>query len=388
MIDAASDRAGEFIPQKGGYSAFVPRFLPPPDELEIDIRLQSRLSSADAALARLDGVTYVLPNPDLFVAMYVKKEALLSSQIEGTQASLQGVLDFEESKLGLQENKDDIQEVFNYIKAMKYGLEKVNTSNISLDLINEIHKILIQGTRGERKLPGTIRTEQNWLAAPGETILEAKFVPPPPELVEPLMKNLEDYIQRKDILAPLIKIALIHAQFETIHPYYDGNGRMGRLLITFYLCSISRLARPLLYLSFYLKKNKDNYYNLLNNIRVNGDWESWIDFFLKGVIEVSDNAIETAKKIIKLKDDVINKLLENNIGGKNAIKLVDLLFAHPFVSTTTVAENLHISMQTATNLINKFEGLDILAEYTGKQRYKRYYFVDYIKIIEEGTQLK
>jgi Fic family protein len=387
MLSSSSDRAGQFIPQKGGYSSFVPRLLPPQDNLDIDEGLQLLMSSADVALARLDGVTHVLPNPDLFVAMYVKKEALLSSQIEGTQASLQGVLEFE-ANADLQENFNDIQEVINYIKSMNDGLEKVKTSKISVDLINEIHSTLIKGTRGERRLPGTLRSEQNWVGLTGQSILEAKFVPPPPEMVQSLMKNLEEFIQQKDKFTPLIKIALIHAQFETIHPYYDGNGRMGRLLITFYLCSVNRLSRPLLYLSFYLKKNKSVYYDLLNNIRTNGDWESWIQFFLKGVIEVSDNAIDTAKRIIKLKEDTINKLLDDNEGGKNAIRLVNSLFTRPFVSTTTVSEDLEVSMQTATKLIKKFEELEILAEYTGKQRYKRYYFIDYIKIIEEGTKLK
>jgi Fic family protein len=189
-------------------------------------------------------------------------------------------------------------------------------------------------------------------------------------------------------MPPLVKIALIHAQFETIHPYLDGNGRMGRLLITFYLCSIGSLSRPLMYLSFYLKKNREKYYELLNNIRNKGDWESWIYFFLKGVVEVSNNSIETAKKIIQLKGDVIKKLMENNVGGNNAIKLVDLLFERPYITTKIVSQDLKISMQAATILLSKFQKIGIIGEITGKQRYKEYIFLEYMKIIQDGTQIK
>ncbi len=385
MVEVFSNRAGEYVLQKGGYSAFVPKPLPPED-LDFDDGLRVLLSNADAALARLDGVTYVLPNPDLFVAMYVKKEALLSSQIEGTQASLQGVLEFE-ANVRSHENINDLQEVVNYVHAMNFGLEKVKNTRISVDLINEIHKILIEGTRGARKLPGFLRKDQNWIGRPGETIHEAMFVPPPPDSVESLMRDLEIFIDSKHKLPPLVKIALIHAQFETIHPYYDGNGRMGRLLITFYLCSVGSLSRPLMYLSFYLKKNKDQYYEILNHVRTHGDWGSWIEFFLKGVIEVSNNSIETAKKIIKLKDDTRNKLVENNIGGTSAIKMVDLLFDRPLTSSKSVAKELHISMQAATTLLAKFEKLGIIGEITGKKRYRQYIFIEYTKIIQEGTQV-
>jgi Fic family protein len=389
MATLIENRAGKFVQQKGGYSTFIPESLPPRDyrDLLADENLQLALSNAAAALARLDGVTQVLPNPDLFVAMYVKKEALLSSQIEGTQASLQGVLEFE-AKMKSRENINEIQEVINYIKAMNFGLEKVKASTISVDLINEIHKTLITGTRGEQVLPGELRTIQNWLGVKGASILDASYIPPPPELVEPLTKDLMGFINTKIKMPPLVKIALIHAHFETIHPYLDGNGRMGRLLITFYLCSIGNLSRPLMYLSFYLKKNREKYYESLNNIRKNGDWESWLYFFLKGVVEVSNNSIETAKKIIQLKTDVTKKLIENHISGGNAIKLIELLFNRPFITTKIVSEELEISGQAATILLSKFEKVGIVAEITGKQRYKEYIFIDYMRIIQEGTQIK
>jgi Fic family protein len=271
---------------------------------------------------------------------------------------------------------------------MNYGLEKLKTSTISVDLFNEIHKTLITGTRGEQVLPGELRKIQNWVGMSGASILDAVYVPPPPEYVETLIKELEEFINSKITMPPLVKIALIHAQFETIHPYLDGNGRMGRLLITFYLCSIGSLSRPLMYLSFYLKKNREKYYDLLNNIRNNGDWESWIYFFLKGVVEVSNNSIETAKKIIQLKSDVIKKIMENNVSGNNAIKLVDLLFDRPYITTKIVSEDLKISMQSATILLSKFQKIGIIGEITGKQRYKEYIFLEYMKIIQEGTQIK
>lgn len=380
------NRVGDFVLQKEGYETFIP-FPLPPAHLDIDEKLQLLLSRADSALARLDGVTQVLPNPDLFVAMYVKKEALLSSQIEGTQASLQGVLEFE-ANMKPKEDINDIREVVNYINAMHHGMDNLESGDLSLELINNIHKILIEGTRGTDKLPGKLRDFQNWLGADGATtIYDARFVPPPPEKVEELMLDLEKFIQTKDNFPALTKIALIHAQFETIHPYLDGNGRMGRLLITFYLYWRGVLSKPLLYLSFYLKKHRDEYYTILNKTRFEGDWESWLEFFFKGVIEVSNNSIETAKKVIKLKQDLIEKLLENNISGVHAVKLVDILFDRPVITVTEVSEYVGMSRQAANTLVKKFENVEILREITGRKRYKKYIFSNYVRIIEKGTRI-
>lgn len=378
------NRVGDFVLQKEGYETFIPHPLPPA-HLDIDEKLQLLLSKADSALARLDGVTQVLPNPDLFVAMYVKKEALLSSQIEGTQASLQGVLEFE-AKMKPKEDINDIREVVNYIKAMHHGMDNLESGDLSLELINKIHKILIEGTRGDDKLPGKLRDFQNWLGGDGATTIhDARFVPPPPEKVEELMLDLEKFIRTKDNFPALTKIALIHAQFETIHPYLDGNGRMGRLLITFYLYWRGVLLKPLLYLSFYLKKHRDEYYTILNKTRFEGDWESWLEFFFKGVIEVSNNSIDTAKKVIKLKQDLVEKLLENNISGVHAVKLIDVLFDRPVITVTEVSEYVGMSRQAANTLVKKFENAEILREITGRKRYKKYIFSDYVRIIEKGT---
>jgi Fic family protein len=377
-------KAGEFVKQPGGYEAFIPYPLGP--DINYDAELRLLLSKADAALARLDGVTEVLPNPDIFVAMYVKKEALLSAQIEGTQVSLQGVLEFE-ANLKPKENIADIREVINYIKAMHYGIDQLQKSDLDLDVINEAHKILIANTRGSDKKPGRYKDRQNFLGTPGCTILEAAFVPPPPEKIEELMKDLENFIGQSDTLPVLIKTALIHAQFETIHPYLDGNGRMGRLLITYYLYWTKSLSRPLLYLSFYLKKYRPEYAENLNKIRFNDEWEVWLKFFLKGVIEVSENAIQSAREIIALKDNSIKKLIERKVGGTNAIKLLDVLFDNPTVSIREVADTLKISGVAANKLVKRMVEIGILAEITGKERYQTFAFVDFIKIIEKGTRV-
>ncbi len=376
-------KAGEFVKQPGGYEAFIPYPLAP--DIMYDAELRLLLSKADAALARLDGVTEVLPNPDIFVAMYVKKEALLSAQIEGTQVSLQGVLEFE-ANLKPKENIADIREVINYIKAMHYGIDRLQKTDLNLDLINESHKMLIAGTRGSDKKPGKYKDRQNFLGTPGCTILEAAFVPPPPEKIEGLMQDLEKFIGQVDSLPVLIKTALIHAQFETIHPYLDGNGRMGRLLITYYLYWTKSLSRPLLYLSFYLKKFKPEYAENLNKIRYRDEWETWLKFFLKGVIEVSENAIQSAREIIALKDNSIKKLMEHKVGGTNAIKLLDMLFDNPTVSIREVADTLKISGVAANKLVKRMVEIGILAEITGKERYQTFAFVDFIKIIEKGTR--
>lgn len=370
-------------PRLGTYEVFIPGPLPP--DLKMDDQLLHLISAASDALARLDGVTQVLPNPDLFVAMYMKKEALLSSQIEGTQASLMGVLEFE-ADMTPREDVNDIREVLNYLKAMSHGMEKLEFSDFSLPLINEIHNFLISGTRGASKHPGTLRDVQNWIGTTGSPIQQASYVPPPPDLVQPLMEDLQQFIMKKDLIPPLIKTALIHAQFESIHPYEDGNGRMGRLLTTFFLYHRRVLSQPLLYMSYYLKKNQREYYEQLNDVRFEGLWENWIRFFLTGVIEVSKDSINTAKQIIGLQNELTNKLAIHRIGGVHAVRLVHLAFEYPILSTAQVTDALQVSRQTATLLIKKFEEAGILVEISGKQKHRRYQFIDYLRIIQSGMQ--
>ena len=375
---------GVTVRQKEGYQAYIPKSLPPDPPVIFDNELHRLLSEADRALARLDGMTIFLPNADLFVAMYVKKEALLSAQIEGTQASLQGVLEFEADMVP-GDDINEIKEVINYIQAMDYGLGRTSKELFSIDIMQEVHRILIEGTRGSKKKPGKIRAVQNWIGPAGSTIYSATFVPPPPEKVQELLSGLEQFVLADDRLPPLIKIALVHAQFETIHPFIDGNGRMGRLLITFYLCFAGILARPLLYLSIYLKQHRSEYYQLLQEIRFEGDWESWIKFFLKGIIEVSNGAMMAAREIITLKGKLIEDLVQNNVGGLNSVRLLDLLFSRPVITVTDISKTLKISHQPAYDLVDQFLKLGILREITGKKRYKRYLFIDYVGIIEKGT---
>ena len=375
---------GVTVRQKEGYQAYIPKSLPPDPPVIFDNELHHLLSEADRALARLDGMTIFLPNADLFVAMYVKKEALLSAQIEGTQASLQCVLEFEADMVP-GDDINEIKEVINYIQAMDYGLGRTSKELFSIDIMQEVHRILIEGTRGSKKKPGKIRAVQNWIGPAGSTIYSATFVPPPPEKVQELLSGLEQFVLADDRLPPLIKIALVHAQFETIHPFIDGNGRMGRLLITFYLCFAGILARPLLYLSIYLKQHRSEYYQLLQEIRFEGDWESWIKFFLKGIIEVSNGAMMAAREIITLKGKLIEDLVQNNVGGLNSVRLLDLLFSRPVITVTDISKTLKISHQPAYDLVDLFLKLGILREITGKKRYKRYLFIDYVGIIEKGT---
>ncbi|MEA3475689.1 MAG: Fic family protein [Candidatus Cloacimonadota bacterium] len=380
------ERTGKYIKQMGGYRAYIVKPLPPEPPIKYDGELRVLLSEADRSLARLDGITTVLPNPELFVGMYVKKEALLSSQIEGTRASLEGILKFE-ANLTPSEDINEIKEVVNYIKALNYGMNRLRDFPMSIRLIKEIHKILIEGTRGTHKTPGEFRKTQNWIGPSGASLNEAIFVPPPPDKVMDLMSEIEKFIYKKNDIPPLPKIALIHAQFETIHPFLDGNGRIGRLLITFYLYWKGILTRPLLYLSFYFKKHRSDYYDWLMKVRLNGDWEGWLKFFLKGVCEISQEAVNIARTIIKLKENLITRLYENSISSIHAIKLIDLLFENPLTEVRDISERLNIHKDTVNDLMKKFEKIGILKEITGKKRYKKYIFSDYVDIIKKGTEL-
>lgn len=378
--------SGAFLPQPEGYKAFIPENLPPKQGMEMDA-LYQLISTADRALARLDGIATILPNLDLFIAMYVRKEALLSSQIEGTQSTLIGVLEYE-ADIESDEDVQEVAEVVNYIKALKYGLERVKELPLSLRLIKEIHKILLEGARGSAKDPGEFRRTQNWIGPGGATINDAAFVPPPPHQVLPSMGELEKYMHSEDDLPALVKIGLIHAQFETIHPFLDGNGRIGRLLITFYLCYKCILSKPLLYLSFYLKKNRTEYYDRLMAVRLNNDWKGWLEFFLKGVIEVSEEATQTTKAILLLKEDGMNRLFEKKMGSVYATKLLEKLFSTPLVTVPGIQRKLNISRQTANGLVKKFVNVGILEEITGKKRYRCFLFRDYVDLMKKGTELE
>lgn len=372
-----------------GYDAFVPAKLPPDPAIQLDDELQQLLSDADRKLGRLDGITQILPNPDLFVAMYVTKEAVLSSQIEGTQASLADVLNDPIAQQDTDYSPDGIREVVNYVDALKWGLERLKELPLSLRLIREIHALLLNNVRGSNKNPGEFRTSQNWIGPPGCTLATASFVPPEPEEMKIALDDLEKYFYDDSFIPSLIKIAIIHSQFETIHPFLDGNGRMGRLLIAFWLCSQNILSQPLLYLSYYFKQNRNEYYQKLMDVRLKGEWESWIKFFLKGVASVSDEATDSAKQIIGLQQRYSELLGREERQSGNYIKLLNNLFETPVISKKEVAELLEVSSNTAGTIVDKFCEIGILKDETPeKQRYKKYIFEEYFEILRRGTDLE
>lgn len=371
-------RTGSFINQLEGslrYKAFIPNEFP--FEVNIDPELQTLLSRADLALGRLDGVADTLPKDiiDFFILMYVRKEATLSSQIEGTQATFEDVLKAEARIEGAEMHKD-VDEVLNYISAMNYGLIRLDTIPLSLRLIKEIHKILLKGVRGEWKTPGEFRISQNWIG--GTSLQTARFIPPPHNRVLPLMSNLEKYLHDDTLVPILIKTGLIHAQFETIHPFLDGNGRIGRLLITFHLCQQGVLRKQLLYLSDFFKEHRQDYYDRLNDFRRNDDIEGWLKFFLEGVAETSEKSVETARKIVKLRDDHLNKVAGLGKSSEKGITLLNALYRTPIVRVKNVEKIVSLSNPNALSLVDKFVKLGILQELTGQKRNRIFSYRDYI----------
>lgn len=375
-------RAGFFVNQPMGYQSFVPKKLPPDPPIEYDAEMLRLLSEADRKLGRLDGVTQILPNPELFVAMYVKKEAVLSSQIEGTQASLTDVLELEKKI----EKNEDVGEIVNYVAALDYGMKRMQDFPLSLRLLREIHKVLLSKGRGSNRNPGEFRTSQNWIGTPGCTLQNATFVPPAVPDMKDALNDLEGYFYDESDIPLLIKIALIHAQFETIHPFLDGNGRMGRLLITFLLRQKGILSKPLLYLSYYFKENRMDYYDCLMAVRKRGEWENWIKFFLKGISQVSDEAASTAKEILNLRTTFEKKV--SALHNTYAMRLFDYIFEAPYLSKNSVKDYLHLTYPTAGRLIDDFCGLNIVQDAAPeKRRNKQYVFTEYIKILNRGTEI-
>ncbi|MCK5787149.1 MAG: Fic family protein [Candidatus Sabulitectum sp.] len=379
------NRAGEYVNQPTGYSAFYPRGLPPEPPVEVKGKLQEQLSKADRALGRLDGTLLVLPNPELFVYMYIRKEAVLSSQIEGTQSSLQDVL-AAEAKLFDPDRPNDVAAVINYIAAINYGLKRLETLPVSTRMIKEIHEKLMQGVRGSHLTPGEIRKTQNWIGPGGSSLNEASFIPPPPDELPELLSDLEKYLHSDSMLPLLVKIGLAHAQFETIHPFLDGNGRIGRLLITFLLCERKVLSKPVLYLSYYLKNNRSEYYEKLQNIRRKGEWEEWLLFFLRGVEEVSTQASLAAKQIILLRENhrsLITETFSRSAGG--ALQVLENLYTNPIVSVREVQEITGTSYPPANELVKSMEEIKILREITGRKRHRRYMYWEYVNLFRENS---
>lgn len=378
-----STRAGSYQPQPAGYRAFVPTRLPPDPPVQMTADLQRLLSTADRELGRLDGSVLTLPNPDLFVLMYMRKEAVLSSQIEGTQSSLQDLLSAE-SHLLSEPDSGDVGEVVNYVAAMNHGLARLGELPVSVRLIREIHAELMRGARGGRLAPGELRTTQNWIGPSGATVFEATFVPPPPAEVPTALGELETFLNAPHALPALIAIGLAHGQFETIHPFLDGNGRVGRLLITFLLMQTGTLRKPVLYLSHYLKRHRRAYYEHLQAVRDRGDWESWLAFFLTGVAEVSVDAAETARRILLMRE-AHRKAVTEHLGraAANGHKVLESLFDRPIVSVAAIRKLTGTTYPAANALTARLEDIGVLTEITGQLRHRRFRYDPYVKLFSD-----
>lgn len=370
----------------GGESvrAFVPLALPPQPELQTSNRLQALLEQAVLALGRLDGLSTLLPSRQIFLYTYVRKEAVLSSQIEGTQSSLSDLLLYE-----VQEAPgaplDDVVEVSNYVAALEYGLARLKAGfPLSNRLIREIHGELLARGRGSDKDPGEFRRTQNWIGGsrPGNAV----FVPPPPQEVGNCMSDLEKFLHAEDGLPTLIRAALAHLQFETIHPFLDGNGRVGRLLVTLLLCQAGVLQEPLLYLSLYLKQHRAEYYDLLNRVRHDGDWEAWLEFFLLGVRETAEGAVATARRLLGLFEDDARRIEGEGRTANSALRVHATLQRRPVASLQEIQRVSGVSLPTANSAMASLVNLGITNEITGKKRNRVFAYTRYLEILGEGTE--
>ena len=389
-MSAAKDknpRLGSYIVKTYGEEsvrAFVPPPLPPNPPVRLEA-LQRLLEQANQSLGRLDGLASILPNLPLFIYAYVRKEAVLSSQIEGTQSSLSDLLLFENDEApGVPLN--DVQEVSNYVAALNHGLDRLRGGfPLSLRLIREIHEVLLSKGRGSDKQPGEFRQSQNWIGGtrPGT----AAFVPPPPELVPDCMSALELFLhdERAD-LPVLIKAGLVHVQFETIHPFLDGNGRLGRLLITFLLCAAGVLREPILYLSLYFKQHRPAYYDLLDRVRAKGEWETWLDFFLTGVRDTAEQAATAARGILAVFEDHRRKIEALGRPAASVLRVFEHMQRNPIVSIPAAAQTIGISAPTVAKSLEHMQRLGMLREITGRQRRRLFVYDAYLAILSEGTE--
>jgi Fic family protein len=377
-------RAGRFVTQIKGYRAFQPTPLPPEPPLTQDEELTYLLGQATHTVGKLSGLSAIIPDPDLFVYLFVRKEALLSSQIEGAQCSLEDILNPDAEFLSDASKPQDIEEVSNYVKAMNQGLGRLADLPVSTRLIKEIHAILMLGVRGSGKTPGEFRRSQNWIGRPGATLMTAEFVPPPPEDVDSLMSELEKFVHHTNRMPPLIKAALIHAQFETIHPFLDGNGRLGRLLITFLLVHWQVLDKPLLYISYYFKAHRTEYYARLMDIRLRGDWEAWIKFFLRAVHESAEMGTQSATEIHKLITADRAKVQAENV-SPTTLQVYAQFCREPILTNPILVTRLKSSKPTVQRALQYLQKLGIIKEVSGKQRRRRYAYQAYLDILTRDT---
>lgn len=369
--------AGRLVKVPQGYWAFVPNPLPP--KFNFSPLLVNALSEADRALGALEGMGRTLPNPTLLVMPYARREAVMSSRIEGTQASLSDLFLFEAAKV--KSEHSDVREVANYVRAMNHGLKRLHEIPLSLRLVREMHANLLAGVRGQEQTPGEFRRSQNWVGPAGTPLDQAIYIPPPPAELRAVLGDWEKYLHERESFPPLIQCALMHSQFESIHPFLDGNGRVGRLLITLFLCERGHLSQPLLYLSGFLDAHRTEYYERLQKIREEGDWTGWVNFFLRGVAEQARDALNCAERILKLKERYRDRLQTKRATG-TVLALLDGLFLNPYVTVAGAAKHLGVTFATAQSAINRLEDLKIVREVTGSKRNRVYCAEELLRTIE------
>jgi len=369
--------SGKLIRTPGGYWAFVPNPLPP--KLEWDDSFVSLISKADIALGTLSGLGESLPNPHLLIYPFVRREAVLSSRIEGTQSSISDLLLFEATRV---EKQRDVREVQNYVRAIEYGLRRLDELPLSLRLIRELHAILMEGVRGEQATPGEFRQSQNWIGALGCSLSEATFVPPPVPEMRDALAQLERFLHTDTNLPPLVQLALVHCQFEAIHPFRDGNGRIGRLLITLFLCERKSLSQPLLYLSAFFEQHRQEYYDLLLEVSQKGTWRRWVEFFLRAVVNQANDAVLRSRLLLNLQQAYRQVSLSKQM-SPTAGRLVELIFTRPVLSARTVEELLEVTFPAAQKAIGLLEEEGILIEITGGKRNKAYAAKEILGVLEQ-----
>ncbi len=379
-----NSRAGHYKSNLSGemaYKSFVPNPLPPAPPIELTEDIVSLLVKANSQLAVLESVATRIPNVELFVSMYVRKEALMSSQIEGTQATLEDVLD---PMLEANTNRN-VADVVNYIKATEFAIERLKTLPLCNRLIRETHAVLMEGVRGQEKSPGEFRHSQNWIGGQGSTLKNARYIPPAPDDMLDAMSDLEKYINADDELDTLIQAALIHYQFETIHPFLDGNGRVGRLLITLFLMEKEILTTPALYISYFLKKNRVEYYDRMTEVRTKGNYEQWVKFFLQAIMESAEDATATIDKLIVLHDANVAIISKLGRAAKNAILVFNYLESNPIIEIRKTAEALGITFNTVSSAVNRLVDAGILVQTSDTSRNRTFAYEAYLDILRKGT---
>jgi len=379
--DFSKQAPGQVVRTLQGYMAFIPASLPP--DVAWSNKLLAALSKADRSLARLAEVSNAFPDPQVVVRPFIRKEAVLSSQIEGTRTTFQELLSFEAGQLSMFRDVDDAREVHNYVQALDYGLERLETLPLSIRLIREIHAILMRGLRGELMTPGEVRRSQNWIGRPGAALDDARYVPPPPDKMHDCLSDLERFIHTDSELPPLLRIGMVHYQFEAIHPFLDGNGRVGRLMVTFLLVTWGLLSQPLLYLSNFIEINRQEYYDRLLAVSQKGEWEAWLLFFLDGVHSQAEDANKRIARLEKLRS-TYRKQFEKDRSRKTLEILADYFISSPTTSISQAQESLNIgSFNMIQRNIEKLEKLGIVREVTGNKRNRIYHAGEILKILEE-----